>query len=58
MNSGVRTMTTLKESPIKTKSKIKIPYKIPYIPDTAKEKPQRRETIFVGPLPLSTPHVN
>jgi len=42
------------KSPIKTKSKIKILY----TSDTAKEKPQQSEIIAVGPLLLSTAHVN
>jgi co-chaperonin GroES (HSP10) len=48
-------MATLPKSPIKTKPKIEMLY----ISDTAKEKPhQQGEIIAIGPLLLSTAHVN
>jgi len=48
-------MATLPKSPIKTKSKIEILY----ILDTGKQKPhQQSEIIGVGPLLLSTAHMN
>jgi hypothetical protein len=47
-------MATLPKSPIKPKSEIKILYST----DTAREKPQRGEIISLGPLLLSTTHVN
>jgi co-chaperonin GroES (HSP10) len=47
-------MAALPKLPIKTKSKIGILY----FPDTAKEKPQQGKIISVGPLLLSTTHLN